>query len=180
VGQVQRDAERVRGPRTSSSASGRRCSARFFKSRWLPYVLVAPQMVVTVLFFFWPALKVAAALLLPGLSLRGTSPPFVGLENFTKLLADPDYYASVVKLVRVRGRGDRPRGAGLPGPRRPSPPRKIRGPRGLPHPCCCGPYGHRARGGGHHLPVSSSIPPTGSCPTSLGSLRDRLPVQTGC
>ena len=28
-----------------------------FKSRWLPYVLVAPQMVVTVLFFFWPALK---------------------------------------------------------------------------------------------------------------------------
>jgi sn-glycerol 3-phosphate transport system permease protein len=27
-----------------------------FRNRWLPYALVAPQMAVTVLFFFWPAL----------------------------------------------------------------------------------------------------------------------------
>ena len=26
-----------------------------FRSRWLPYVLVAPQIVVTLVFFFWPA-----------------------------------------------------------------------------------------------------------------------------
>ena len=28
-----------------------------FRSWWLPYVLVFPQMAVTVVFFFWPALK---------------------------------------------------------------------------------------------------------------------------
>ena len=26
-----------------------------FRSRWLPYVLVAPQIVITLVFFFWPA-----------------------------------------------------------------------------------------------------------------------------
>ena len=26
-----------------------------FRSRWLPYALVAPQLLVTVAFFFWPA-----------------------------------------------------------------------------------------------------------------------------
>jgi sn-glycerol 3-phosphate transport system permease protein len=26
-----------------------------FRSAWLPYVLVAPQVAITVIFFFWPA-----------------------------------------------------------------------------------------------------------------------------
>ena len=26
-----------------------------FKSSWLPYALVAPQMAITLVFFFWPA-----------------------------------------------------------------------------------------------------------------------------
>jgi sn-glycerol 3-phosphate transport system permease protein len=26
-----------------------------FRSRWLPYLLVAPQLVITVIFFIWPA-----------------------------------------------------------------------------------------------------------------------------
>jgi sn-glycerol 3-phosphate transport system permease protein len=65
-----------------------------FKSRWLPYLLVAPQMAVTVLFFFWPAVK-SLQLSLYRVSPFGDKSTFVGLENFTKLLADPDYYASV-------------------------------------------------------------------------------------
>ena len=66
-----------------------------FKSRWLPYVLVAPQMVVTALFFFWPALK-SLQLSFFRVSPFGDKSTFVGLENFTKLLTDSDYYASVV------------------------------------------------------------------------------------
>ena len=65
-----------------------------FRSPWLPYLLVAPQMAVTIVFFFWPALKSLQ------LSLYRTSPfgdksTFVGLENFATLVADPDYYRSV-------------------------------------------------------------------------------------
>jgi sn-glycerol 3-phosphate transport system permease protein len=66
-----------------------------FRSRWLPYVLVAPQMAVTVLFFFWPALK-SLQLSLYRVSPFGDRSTFVGLENFTRLLGDPDYYGSVV------------------------------------------------------------------------------------
>src|SRR6266481_4394372 len=73
-----------------------------FKSRWLPYVLVAPQMVVTVLFFFWPALK-SLQLSFYRVSPFGDKSTFVGLDNFTKLLADPDYYASVVSSFLFAG-----------------------------------------------------------------------------
>ena len=65
-----------------------------FKSRWLPYLLVAPQMAVTVVFFFWPALK-SLQLSLYRVSPFGDKSTFVGLENFGKLVADPGYYASV-------------------------------------------------------------------------------------
>src|SRR5260370_42188489 len=75
-----------------------------FKSRWLPYVLVAPQMVVTVLFFFWPALK-SLQLSFYRVSPFGDKSTFVGLDNFTKLLADPDYYASVVSSFLFAGGG---------------------------------------------------------------------------
>ncbi|HEX5528741.1 MAG TPA: glycerol-3-phosphate transporter permease, partial [Methylomirabilota bacterium] len=65
-----------------------------FRSRWLPYVLVAPQMAVTVLFFFWPVLK-SLQLSVYRVSPFGDRSTFVGLENFSRLLGDADYYASV-------------------------------------------------------------------------------------
>src|SRR5262245_32542704 len=52
-------------------------------------------MAVTVVFFFWPALK-SLQLSLYRVSPFGDKSTFVGLDNFTKLLADPAYYASVV------------------------------------------------------------------------------------
>ncbi len=73
-----------------------------FRSRWLPYVLVAPQMVVTVLFFFWPALK-SLQLSVYRVSPFGDKSTFVGLDNFTKLLSDPDYYSSVVNSLVFAG-----------------------------------------------------------------------------
>src|SRR2546427_3422548 len=69
-----------------------------FRSRWLPYVLVFPQMAVTVVFFFWPALK-SLQLSLYRVSPFGDTTTFIGLDNFTKLLSEPDYYRSVVNSL---------------------------------------------------------------------------------
>lgn len=64
-----------------------------FKSWWLPWVLVAPQMAVVLVFFFWPA---AQALWFSVLQQDafGTSVQFVGLDNFRALWADDSYLAS--------------------------------------------------------------------------------------
>ncbi len=64
-----------------------------FKSWWLPWLLVAPQMAVVLVFFFWPA---AQALYQSVLSQDafGTSTEFVGLENFERLFNDESYLAS--------------------------------------------------------------------------------------
>ncbi|MCX7659961.1 MAG: sn-glycerol-3-phosphate ABC transporter permease UgpA [Caldimonas manganoxidans] len=64
-----------------------------FKSWRLPWLLVAPQMAVVLVFFFWPA---AQALYQSVLSQDafGMSTEFVGLENFERLLHDETYIAS--------------------------------------------------------------------------------------
>jgi sn-glycerol 3-phosphate transport system permease protein len=56
-------------------------------------VLIAPQMAVVLIFFFWPA---AQALYQSVLSQDafGTQSEFVGLQNFERLLADETYLAS--------------------------------------------------------------------------------------
>jgi sn-glycerol 3-phosphate transport system permease protein len=65
----------------------------FFRSRWLPWVLLAPQVAVILLFFFWPA---AQALLqsVQQSDAFGTSVEFVGLDNFRNLWNDETYLAS--------------------------------------------------------------------------------------
>ncbi len=65
----------------------------FFKSSCLPWVLIAPQVVVIAVFFFWPA---AQALLqsVQQSNAFGTSVEYVGLENFRNLWNDPTYLAS--------------------------------------------------------------------------------------
>ena len=73
-----------------------------FRRRWLPYLLVFPQMAVTIVFFFWPAFK-SLQLSLFRVSPFGDSMHFVGLENFTKLLGDPEYYQSVVSSFVFAG-----------------------------------------------------------------------------
>lgn len=65
----------------------------FFRSRWLPWVLIAPQVIIIGLFFFWPA---AQALLqsVQQSDAFGTSVEWVGLENFRNLWNDETYLAS--------------------------------------------------------------------------------------
>ncbi|MFN7888008.1 MAG: sn-glycerol-3-phosphate ABC transporter permease UgpA, partial [Betaproteobacteria bacterium] len=64
-----------------------------FRSRWLPWALLAPQLAVVGVFFFWPS----AQALYQSVHLAdafGTSSEFVGLENFKRLFADETYIAS--------------------------------------------------------------------------------------
>jgi len=64
-----------------------------FKSWWLPWVLIAPQMVVITIFFFWPAAQTVYQSVLTQ-DAFGTSTTFVGAENFQRLWNDPTYLAS--------------------------------------------------------------------------------------
>jgi sn-glycerol 3-phosphate transport system permease protein len=65
----------------------------FFRSRWLPWLLLAPQVFVIIAFFFWPA---GQALLqsFQQSDAFGTSVNWVGLENFKNLYNDETYLAS--------------------------------------------------------------------------------------
>ncbi len=64
-----------------------------FGSSWLPWALLAPQVAVISVFFFWPA---GQALLqsLQQSDAFGTSVEWVGLENFRNLWNDPTYFDS--------------------------------------------------------------------------------------
>jgi sn-glycerol 3-phosphate transport system permease protein len=64
-----------------------------FKSWWLPWVLVAPQMAIVLVFFFWPAGQALFQSVLQE-DAFGTSSQFVGLQNFQRLWDDDTYLAS--------------------------------------------------------------------------------------
>ena len=64
-----------------------------FRSPTLPWLLLAPQLAVIIIFFFWPA----GQALLQSVQMQdafGTSTEFVGLENFQRLFADELYLES--------------------------------------------------------------------------------------
>lgn len=64
-----------------------------FRSAWLPWLLLAPQVIVIGVFFFWPA----AQALLQSFQVQdafGMSTEWVGLENFKRLFADASYLES--------------------------------------------------------------------------------------
>jgi sn-glycerol 3-phosphate transport system permease protein len=64
-----------------------------FRSAWLPWLLIAPQMAVIVVFFFWPASQA----LLQSVQQEdafGIATVFVGLENFKTLFEDDAYLDS--------------------------------------------------------------------------------------
>ncbi len=64
-----------------------------FNSRWLPYALIAPQIAITIVFFFWPALQALYQSVLLQ-DAFGTHTQFVGLDNFIALYHDEQYLAS--------------------------------------------------------------------------------------
>ena len=64
-----------------------------FKSAWLPWLLIAPQMAIVLVFFFWPAGQAIYQSFLRE-DAFGTSTEFVGVDNFVELFNDASYLAS--------------------------------------------------------------------------------------
>ncbi|WP_237485610.1 sn-glycerol-3-phosphate ABC transporter permease UgpA [Vibrio hippocampi] len=64
-----------------------------FNHRWLPIALITPQLIITLVFFIWPA---GQAIFLSSQleDAFGMSSEFVGLENFTNLMNDSYYLSS--------------------------------------------------------------------------------------
>src|SRR5258706_11403611 len=79
-----------------------------FRSAWLPYALVAPQIAITVLFFFWPAAQAIYWSFLVQ-DPFGNSTEFVWFQNFQELFRDSHYLESfkitAVFSVLVAGSG---------------------------------------------------------------------------
>ena len=79
-----------------------------FRSRWLPWALVAPQLAIVLVFFFWPAGQ-ALYYSVQQQDAFGTSVQFVGLDNFRDLWRDEAYLASfrvtAVFSIAVAGLG---------------------------------------------------------------------------
>lgn len=64
-----------------------------FNERWLPYLLVAPQIVITLVFFFWPSGQAIWQSVISEDAFGGNT-RFVWFDNFTHLFSDPNYFAS--------------------------------------------------------------------------------------
>lgn len=64
-----------------------------FRHKWLPYALLAPQLLITLIFFIWPASQALYQSVLQQ-DAFGLRTAFVGLDNFTYLFSDPIYLES--------------------------------------------------------------------------------------
>jgi sn-glycerol 3-phosphate transport system permease protein len=66
----------------------------YFTSKSLPYFLILPQVLVTVTFFYWPALQGLAQSVMRS-DPFGQRNTFIWLENFIALIKDPLYLKSI-------------------------------------------------------------------------------------
>jgi len=66
----------------------------YFTSKFLPYFLILPQVLVTVTFFYWPALQGLAQSVMRS-DPFGQRNTFIWLENFIALFKDPLYLKSI-------------------------------------------------------------------------------------
>jgi sn-glycerol 3-phosphate transport system permease protein len=64
-----------------------------FRSAWIPWLLIAPQVAVISVFFFWPAVQTLVQAFQQQ-DAFGTSVQWTGLENFRNLFNDPTYLES--------------------------------------------------------------------------------------
>jgi sn-glycerol 3-phosphate transport system permease protein len=65
-----------------------------FPHRWLPWLRVAPQLAIRLVFFYWPAVQALRQSMLRE-DPFGLATTFVGLANFRRVLGDPAYINSV-------------------------------------------------------------------------------------
>src|SRR2546421_11087107 len=73
-----------------------------FSHRFLPYWLLVPQLIITVVFFYWPASQaVWQSFLLQ--DAFGLSTKFVGMENYRELFHDAAYYRTIATTLFFSG-----------------------------------------------------------------------------
>lgn len=65
-----------------------------FPNKILPYLLVAPQLAITLIFFYWPAVQALYQSMLKE-DPFGLKSKFVWFDNFARVLADPNYVNSI-------------------------------------------------------------------------------------
>jgi sn-glycerol 3-phosphate transport system permease protein len=65
-----------------------------FPNKLLPYLLLAPQLAITAIFFYWPASQAIYQSVLRE-DPFGLSTQFVGLGNFRRVISDPNYLNSL-------------------------------------------------------------------------------------
>src|SRR6201989_2729470 len=69
-----------------------------FNSKLLPYLLLIPQLIITFIFFYWPASQAVWQSFLRE-DAFGLVSEFVGLENYQALFAQPEYYKAILTTV---------------------------------------------------------------------------------
>ncbi|MEC5324704.1 sn-glycerol-3-phosphate ABC transporter permease UgpA [Aurantimonas sp. A3-2-R12] len=74
-------------------------SKAVFPNKWLPYLLVAPQVAITMVFFYWPASQALYQSVLHE-DPFGLKSEFVGLANFQSVLSDPAYL-NAIKVTAI-------------------------------------------------------------------------------
>ena len=77
-----------------------------FNSKLLPYLLLVPQLIITFVFFYWPASQAIWQSFLRE-DAFGLSSEFVGLENYQALFAQPEYYKAMLTTAGVLDTGRR-------------------------------------------------------------------------
>ena len=77
-------------------------ASHLFRGTALPWLLLLPQLVITALFFFWPAGQAVWQSLLRE-DAFGLRSEFVGLENFADVLADPTWLAAFGRTLLFSG-----------------------------------------------------------------------------
>jgi sn-glycerol 3-phosphate transport system permease protein len=69
-----------------------------FNNRLLPFALIAPQIAITIIFFYWPASQALwQSFLLQ--DAFGLSTTFVAFENYVELFKQPDYYNTIGNTI---------------------------------------------------------------------------------
>src|SRR3982751_1604620 len=69
-----------------------------FNSKLLPYALLVPQLVITFVFFYWPASQALWQSFLRE-DAFGLSSEFIGLENYQSLFSQPEYYKAMLTTL---------------------------------------------------------------------------------
>lgn len=74
-----------------------------FRGRWLPYLMLAPTLLILAVFLYWPALQTFWLALTRESIRQGAPPKFIGFENFVTLVNDPTYLGAVLFTIWLAG-----------------------------------------------------------------------------